>query len=576
MRAEYLFPGCCGRSRRYLCLPLVIGMWLLLACGEDVLHGEEFADLVITGGRIVTMDQGEQPEALAIQGDRILRVGSLEDVAAVIGPQTERVELDDQLVMPGFIESHGHLIGMGQLALSVNLSEAYDWEEAVEMVQRATETQEAGQWIVGRGWHQEKWQQLPEDAIEGCPTHEALSAVTPDHPVILTHASGHMAIANARAMALAGVDATTPDPRGGQIVRDEEGKPTGVLREKAAGLVSRLSDRFQDAPDRIERAIELAAAECLRNGVTSFQDAGTSFQNLEVLVRMAEAGRLPVRTWIMIRDSNENLAAKLPRFLTRKDASTMARVRGIKRSLDGALGAHGAWLLEPYDDMTTTAGLNTYPLDDLEQTARLALQHDCQLCVHAIGDRANRETLDLFERMLAGDREKRWRIEHAQHLHPDDVPRFAQLGVIPVMQGIHCTSDAVFVIQRLGMRRAGNGAYLWRSLLDSGARIANGTDVPVEAIDPIACFYATVTRKLDDGAAFFPEEAMTRMEALRSYTIDAAYAAFEEDEKGSLSEGKLADIVILSQDLLTCPEEKIRETVVEMTILGGDVVHRQP
>ena len=551
-------------------------LFLLFVCLTGGVGATEFADLVILGGRVITVDDPPEAEALAVRGDRLLRVGSREEIQRLIGPQTEQIELAGETVIPGFIESHGHLIGMGQVALSVNLSKASNWDEIVAMTKEAAASAGPGEWIVGRGWHQEKWDRLPPAAVEGCPTHAALSAVTPNHPVILTHASGHMAIVNARAMALVGIDQESPDPKGGQIVRDERGQPTGVLREKAAALVTRLSDQFQNTPERLERAVELAAAECLRFGVTSFQDAGTSFENVQVIVRMAETGRLPVRTWIMIRDTNANLAAQLSRYLTERDAPTMARVRGIKRSLDGALGAHGAWLLEPYDDMPTSAGLNTYPLDDLEETARLALQHDCQLCVHAIGDRANRETLDLFEKILSGDRSKRWRIEHAQHIHPEDIPRFAELGVLPVMQGIHCTSDAVFVIQRLGMRRAGQGAYLWRALLDSGAKIANGTDVPVEAIDPIACFYATVTRRLSDGTAFFPEQAMTRMEALRSYTADAAYAAFEETEKGTLTEGKLADIVVLSQDLLNCPDDQILQTEVLMTLVGGDVVYRRP
>jgi len=266
-------------------------------------------------------------------------------------------------------------------------------------------------------------------------------------------------------------------------------------------------------------------------------------------------------------------------------------VGGIKFAIDGALGSRGAWLLEPYTDSPESAGFNTTPLDVLARAARLALETDLQLCIHAIGDRANREVLDLYERAFAEfdaaetrdhadaagaalrrGAERRWRIEHAQHLHPDDIPRFAQLGVIAAMQGVHCTSDGPWVPDRLGEERARTGAYVWRSLLDAGAVIANGSDAPVEALDPIASFYASVTRSLGDGAFFFPEQRMTRMEALRSYTIDAARAAFEEDIIGSLTPGKLADIVVLSKDILRVPADQIREARVDVTILGGKVV----
>jgi len=248
----------------------------------------------------------------------------------------------------------------------------------------------------------------------------------------------------------------------------------------------------------------------------------------------------------------------------------------IKRSIDGALGPHGAWLLQPYDDLPSSVGLNTSSIESIRETARLARQHDYQLCVHAIGDRANRETLDLFEATLPSDSTQpslRWRIEHAQHLHPNDIPRFAHLGVIASMQGIHCTSDAVYVIERLGPRRARLGAYAWRSLLDSGAVVVNGTDAPVEDVNPIESFYASVTRRLPAGVTFFPEQCMTRQEALRSFTLDAAYAAFEENIKGSLAPDKLADIVVLSHDIMTCAPEEIREARVVYTIVGGKVVY---
>jgi predicted amidohydrolase YtcJ len=290
--------------------------------------------------------------------------------------------------------------------------------------------------------------------------------------------------------------------------------------------------------------------------------------------RMAEAGRLGVRLWVMMRASNDVLERTLPAYRTIGAGDQHLTVRAIKGEIDGALGSHTAWLLEPYDDLPQTSGINTTPLPDLERTARLALEHGYQFCVHAIGDRANRETLDLFQRVLGGRPDGaalRWRIEHAQHLSPDDIPRFAELGVVASVQGVHCTSDGAWVPQRIGEERSRTGAYAWRALIDSGARLCNGTDAPVEDVDPIANYHASVTRRLDDGRTFHPQQAMSRREALESYTVNAAWAAFEDDVKGTLTPGKLADVTVLSQDLLEVPEERILDTRVLYTIVGGEV-----
>jgi len=280
---------------------------------------------------------------------------------------------------------------------------------------------------------------------------------------------------------------------------------------------------------------------------------------------------------VMVRDSNPSLTQKLSSYRMVGHADHHLTVRSIKRSIDGALGAHGAWLLLPYEDLPTSVGLNTSSVESIEETAKIAAENDFQLCVHAIGDKANQTVLDIFEQQFQkspSQTSRRWRVEHAQHLDPADIPRFGKLGVIASMQGIHCTSDAVFVVQRLGMRRAQSGAYVWKSLFDSGAVICNGTDAPVEPIDPIPCFYASVTRRLADGVTFFPEQCMTREQALKSYTLDAAFAAFEEDLKGSLAPGKLADMVILSKDIMTCPENEIRDAKVVASIVGGTVQYQ--
>jgi predicted amidohydrolase YtcJ len=346
-------------------------------------------------------------------------------------------------------------------------------------------------------------------------------------------------------------------------------------------LVSRAHERSQQSRSPGERredllkAIRLASEQCLAYGVTSFQDAGSSFADVDLFRELVRQRALPVRLWVMLNESNDALAARLSDYRIVGEGQNHLTVRAIKRMFDGALGTHGAWLLEPYEDLPGSTGHNTTSRESLRRTAELALQHDVQLCVHAIGDRANREVLDLFEQDAGlGNqrRDLRWRIEHAQHLDPRDIPRFGHLGVIASMQGVHCTSDAPFVIQRLGQRRAAEGAYAWRRLLDAGAIVINGTDAPVESLDPVASLYASVTRKLPNGVPFFAEQRMSRQEALRSYTRDAAYAAFEETVKGTLSPGKLADLVVLSEDPLRATDEELHRMHVLVTVVGGRVV----
>jgi predicted amidohydrolase YtcJ len=546
------------------------------------------ADLVLHNGKIVTVDPAHGTvQALAIRDDRIVAVGTRQEMDAHVGPQTELLDLQGALAVPGFIEGHGHFVGLGESKMNLDLTGVSNWDEVITIVAEAVARTEPGDWIVGRGWHQEKWDKTPTDDVEGFPTHHGVSAVSPENPVVLTHASGHANFANKKAMDLSGISASTPDPAGGDILRDDAGNPIGVFRETAQGLVRRSGQSARTSRrERLaqtDRAIDLAVQECLSKGVTSFQDAGSPFYVIDSLTRRAESGTLGVRLWVMIRESNDRLAQYVDEYKDRRRVGNDSlTVGGVKRTIDGALGPRGAWLLEPYSDSPESTGLATATVEDVTESGRIALQSDLQFCVHAIGDRANREVLDLFERLWQGraggqsdGRELRWRIEHAQHLHPDDIGRFGALGVIASMQGVHCTSDGPWVYRRLGAERAREGAYVWQKLLQSGAVVTNGTDAPVEDVDPIASYYATVSRKLNDGSVFFADQRMSRMEALRSYTIDAAFAAFEEDIKGSLTPGKLADIVILSKDILTVPEEQIPETRVARTIVGGKTVYER-
>jgi len=536
------------------------------------------ADLVLRGGKIVTVDPAKpEAEALAVSADRIVAVGTVEEIEAYIGAATQVIDLEDRLAIPGFIEGHDHFLGIRDAKLQLRLKGTRNWNEIVAMVSEAVGKSEPGEWIRGGGWHQGKWDVLPQPSVEGFPIHHSLSQVSPDNPVVLRHASGHASFANAVAMELAGVTAETPDPPGGEILRDGDGNPIGVFRETAQRLIAPPGDSDRSLG---RKRAELATAECLSKGITSFQDAGSSFETIDLFRELAEEGELNLRLWVMVRGLNEELAEKLARYRIVEVADHRLTVRAIKRAIDGALGPRGAWLLKPYSDLPESTGLNTSTVEDIEETARLAMEHDFQFCVHAIGDRANRETLDLFERTFQANSDRagedlRWRVEHAQHLHPDDIPRFAELGVIASMQGIHCTSDAPWAKARLGEKRNEEGSYVWQSLLQTGAIVTNGTDAPVEDVDPIASFYATVSRKLGDGSFFYANQRMRRDEALRSYTLSAAYAAFEEDIKGSLSPGKLADITVLSKNIMSIPEDEISTTEVLYTIVCGKVMYRK-
>jgi predicted amidohydrolase YtcJ len=396
------------------------------------------------------------------------------------------------------------------------------------------------------------------------------------------HASGHAAFANGKAMALSGIRRPTESPAGGEILRDGSGDATGLLREKAQGLIKRGAGAPEPTPAETEararKELELASEEALSKGITTFEDAGSSLATIDLMKKMVDEGKMGVRLWVMVRQSNESIAPKLAQYRMIDYGNGHLTVRAIKKQIDGALGSRGAWLLEPYSDKPESSGLETTKVAEIDETARLAMRNGFQLCVHAIGDRANRETLDIFERAFKANPAKkdlRWRVEHAQHISAQDIPRFGKMGVIASMQGIHCTSDAPYVLERLGEKRAQEGAYAWQKLMKTGAIVANGTDAPVEDVDPIPSYYASVSRKLKDGKVFFPDQRMSRMEALKSYTTNGAYAAFEESNRGSLKPGKYADITVLSKDILKVPEDEIPSAKVVYTIVGGKVLYKK-
>lgn len=544
---------------------------------------ENPADSVYINGLIYTVDEANpKAQAVAVKDGLILAVGSTEEIQAYVGESTEVIDLQGKTMTPGIIESHAHLMGIGYNKLEIDLMGVKTYDELIQKVAEAATTAKPGDWITGRGWHQDKWLQMPEKTVKGFQTHDALTAVTPNNPVYLAHASGHASFVNKKAMELAGItslrsEKPTQEVEGGEVLRDELGNPTGVLVERASTLVAKLIP--ETTPEKDEEALTLALQELAEKGITSFHDAGSGQDVIDLVQKFKNEGKLTSRMYIMLTGRQPELLEtwykkgpmidSVDHFLT---------VRSIKLNCDGALGPWGAWLLEDYSDKPGHRGHETLPMSVVTEVSERALPLGFQVCSHAIGDRANQEILDRYEAAFAKNpeaKDHRFRIEHAQHLHPDDIPRFGQLGVIAAMQAIHLSSDRPWAIDRLGEKRIIDGAYVWQSLFKTGARIANGTDAPVEPVDPIPSFYASVTRKTLQGlpeGGYEGEQKMTREQALKSYTLDGAFAEFEENFKGSIEVGKAADFTIFDKNIMEIPEDEILQTKVQMTVVGGKVV----
>jgi hypothetical protein len=530
-----------------------------------------FADTLYSGGTVYSLDsRNSVGQSLCVSADRIV---------AVVDCQVESVvNLDGATVIPGFIESHGHLMSLGFAKLRLDLNSARNLNELVASVATAVDSAEPGEWILGRGWHQSKWLPQPHGMIGGFQTNETLSEVSRENPVFLVHASGHAAFVNDKALALAGVNDATPFSGDGEIMRNSKGHATGVLNERAQRLVSKIIP--EPSPSQRQRALTLALEDLAEHGITSFQDAGTGQQEIDLYKQFMAEGRLTSRLYVMLNGGNDPLlSAWMDRGPEIGLGDNRLTIRAIKLVADGALGSRGAWLLAPYSDRVGHVGLPTMSPDNMSDLSHLAYQNGFQIGIHAIGDRANREVLDIFDELFDGrNRGVRFRIEHAQHINPADIPRFGQLGVIASVQGIHMSSDRPWAINRLGQQRIEQGAYVWRKLVDSGAVLINGTDAPVEPVSAIASYYSLVSRKTLAGlpeSGFEPGQKLTRREALRAYTVDAAYGAFEEEFKGTLEPGKVADFVILNQDLLKIPEQQILQTVILKTVVAGNVIYER-
>lgn len=560
-----------GRLHRF-----VSALTLMVAAAQSLTAQsaptQQSADVIVLGGRIYTADAARPiVDAIAVRGGRVVFAGDAAGARALAGTSTRVVDLAGRTVIPGMTDAHAHVVGLGDKLQAVDLVETKSYDEVIARVVARAQHTPAGQWILGRGWDQNDW------GNTSWPSHEALSRAVPNHPVMLTRVDGHAVLVNAAAMRAANLTRTTQSPAGGEIIKDAQGNPTGVLVDNAENLVGRVIPNPTRA--QVKEMITAAIAEMHRWGLTGVHDAGASAQTIELYEELGREGKLNIRLYAMISDHAPTIAAWAQRGPLIAGYDGTLWVRSIKLYQDGALGSRGAALLEPYSDDARTNGLLVSPAQHIREVAERALASGFQVNTHAIGDRGNRLVLDSYEAALKArpTADHRFRVEHAQILHSDDIPRFARLGVIPSMQASHQTSDMYWAGNRLGEGRL-RGAYAWRSLLNSNVIIPNGSDFPVEYVNPLISFKASVSRQDANNwpaGGWFPEQRMTREEALLSMSLWAAYAGFQEAELGSLTPGKRADFVVLDRDIMRVPSEDILATQVLSTWVGGRAVYER-
>ena len=535
-----------------------------------------FADTLLISGTIYTADDANtKVEAVVIEDGRFTFVGDLAAAQSKAGQDHRHLALGAATAYPGFIEGHGHLSSLGEAITNLDLNGVDSYQTIVGMVADAAAKASPGQVIKGRGWHQSKWSKEPSVTVDGFPTHRSLSEVSPNNPVFLGHANGHTALVNQAAMDALNLTYNTPTPDGGIIVKDGKGDPTGILHENAVDLAYPL---IALSTDSAKTAILAAQDHAFRWGITNFHDAGAGSTDIEAQRALDASGDLKLRIYTMVSAQDDVLTDYwLARPPVIADDDSRLTIRSFKAVMDGALGSRTAWLHQPYTDDPGTSGVQTFDENRLVDIMNRSNAHGWQINTHAIGDKANTVVLDAIDKATLTQRDHRSRIEHSQHLLPSDIERFSKLGVIASIQAIHMSSDRPWAIDRLGIERIESGAYVWRDLLDAGVHIANGTDVPVEPINPIANFYASVARKTLKG---LPDEGyeigqkLSRHETLKSMTLWNAYAAFEEAEVGSISVGKRADMTVTDQNLMTVDENKILATKPVMTVIGGEIVYQ--
>jgi hypothetical protein len=552
-------------------------LWLPLILLTPAACQTQSADLVVLDAVVYTANNAQPTaEGVAVTAGKVVFVGSSADAQAYVGDDTEVIHLGGQALFPGFVDSHAHLSGVGSREQTLNLEGSLSIETLLARLKERVDLAAPGEWVTGRGWIETHW--VPRRF----PTRQDLDLVSPHNPVILGRSDGHAAVANSAALRIAGITRETQPPAGGDILKDASGEPTGMLIDAARGLVGQHVPDVTEA--ELERAIEVGAEREVRYGWTQVQDAGGSWREVARMRKLYGEGRIQLRIYKTVNGPSESADSLLAHGASVDEFNGLFTHRTIKVVMDGALGSRGALLLKPYSDAPETHGLLTTNLDRLRPMMVEALRKGIQVEAHAIGDSANRLLLDLIEEAQAAvpvsERaiaEPRWRDEHTQIVDPADLPRFKQLGVIPSMQASHAIGDLHFAPSRLGDDRL-VGGYAWQTLLGDGNRIAGGSDAPVERGEPLIEFYASVARRDTtgfQGPNWRPEEAMTRDQALKSLTIWPAYAAFEEDRRGSIEVGKWADFTVFSADIMTIPEDQILKARNVMTLINGKVVYRE-
>jgi predicted amidohydrolase YtcJ len=537
----------------------------------------ETADVVFKNGNIYTANE-RQPhaEAVATKAGRIIFVGSNADAQKYEGKGTRTIDLKGETVLPGLTDAHYHLIGVGQREMTLNLEGTTSLEDFLTKVKARVDRAKPGEWVTGRGWIETFW------TPPVFPTRQDLDRISPNNPVFLRRADGHGAVANSAALKLAGIDRNTPSPFGGEISKDKAGEPVGMLLDNAQGLVTRRIPQTTTAD--IEQAILLGVERSIKLGWCEVQDPGGSYDDVALYKKLYDEGKIKLRIYKAVYGPTKDSQQLLQGGAIVEAYDNHFNLRTIKVVFDGALGSRGAALLEPYSDKPDTSGFLTQKPEELLPMFEMALRQGIQVETHAIGDRANRIILDLYEKAFKAVppeqrkiREPRWRVEHAQIVNPIDIPRFAKLGVIPSMQPSHAIGDLHFAPARLGIKRL-EGAYAWQSFIKSGVIVPGGSDAPVERGEPMIEFYAAVARKDMKGftgEGWHPEQAVSREQALKMFTLWPAVAAFEEKIKGSLEVGKLADLTVLSADIMKIPEMDILKTECLMTIIGGEIVYER-
>lgn len=535
-------------------------------------------------GTIYTMDsQSNIYTSMLIRDGNIVALGNESLVDSLSAENHEKIDLEGDFVFPGLIEGHGHFSSLGEVVCGLDLSGLSGWNEVLEKTKKYTQSLADTGWVIGKGWHPNDWSNLPEQTIEGYPVNKSLSNLFPDRPVVLQHSSYHALIANEKAMEIAGIDESTLDPEGGRILRDNQGVATGILEENAMGRVMgayrawKNKQTPEEQSELLNQYLDSASQRCLSYGITTFVDAGISVADFHHYRKYQKSSGLDLRIWAMASGQSllsGGFGGQLPYVST----DQRFFIRAVKAFVDGALGSNGAWMKESYVDQPSWKGQNVTDLEVLKTIGQQCIEQGLQYCVHAIGDRGNHEVLNIYEQLFNENDQDgkalRWRIEHAQIVRPKEIQRFYNLGVIPSMQGIHCPSDAIMVVPKIGEDLARKGAYAWRSFLTSGSVIANGTDAPVESVNPFENLYASVTRTKKPGdVAFFPAQVMNREEAIRSLTIWNAYACQLDDQTGSLEVGKWADFIRLDTDLMKCEADEILHAKVNQTYVAGEKVY---